>query len=574
MREGRVAAITPPALLALWGGGVSLWYGRVGFHPLDHSIVFDGAWRLLCGQLPFRDFDTPFALTPMVMQVPFFALLGVTWFAACLHAALVNGAFAALVYGVLRVAGSRLAPSCTYAALAALTLYPPAGAPCHDQHAYFFSFLAVAGALLAARAATPRAAGILAALGAVALVLAYFSKQNPTVFAAPLYLLALLMAPQRRRLVAGAALALLTSLALLLALALLLRLDVRRFHEDYHRRPVREAARRTAGDEKPVHLLSALAALARRLGLATLPLAPATALGILLLSRQARRNPGHRVTLAVAGALPLVGLVAAHITFNDPEESLALLFPSLGLVDGVLAALAPVPGSTLTAARALLLLLALRDGAAFHARVNVTRAAIGRELGGEAGAELLPPSLSFLSWRIPQEYRFTAGDFAHVLAFLKDQPGSFWLMGDASVLYGLSGKPSVGSCMTFFPGLNMPLPGHRSPEFLAFEEGIVADFPGKGVRYIVMEGKGNWFAVRLKDFRRISGALAAEPGREWHFGAYTVRELPAGLRAGVLPPRIRHRARAAGSAVALLPAAPAAGVDAGGQGLSSRSALP
>src|SRR5512134_1418500 len=60
------------ALLVALGTGLCLDHGRVGFMPLDQSIVFDGAWRLLCGQRPFRDFVVPSGLVPMVMQAAFF----------------------------------------------------------------------------------------------------------------------------------------------------------------------------------------------------------------------------------------------------------------------------------------------------------------------------------------------------------------------------------------------------------------------------------------------------------------------------------------------------------------------
>ena len=43
-------------------GAVNAYYGPRGFMPLDHSVVFDGGWRILDGQVPFRDYTTPNAL--------------------------------------------------------------------------------------------------------------------------------------------------------------------------------------------------------------------------------------------------------------------------------------------------------------------------------------------------------------------------------------------------------------------------------------------------------------------------------------------------------------------------------
>ena len=89
----RIGALPAILFLFVWGGLLCLSTGRVGFMPLDQSIVFDGAWRLLSGQVPFRDFTTPDSLTPILLQVLFFKFLGVNWFAYCLHAAVFNGLF-------------------------------------------------------------------------------------------------------------------------------------------------------------------------------------------------------------------------------------------------------------------------------------------------------------------------------------------------------------------------------------------------------------------------------------------------------------------------------------------------
>ncbi len=98
--------------------------GRLGFMPLDQSIVFDGAWRLLSGQVPFRDFTTPDGLTPIVLQALFFQALGVTWFAYCLHAAVFNGLFCCLAYGLLRGIGAPRAAALLYGALSGVVFYP------------------------------------------------------------------------------------------------------------------------------------------------------------------------------------------------------------------------------------------------------------------------------------------------------------------------------------------------------------------------------------------------------------------------------------------------------------------
>ena len=113
-----------PALVALglFAAAIELYYGRRGFMPIDQSVVFDGGWRTLSGQVPFRDYTTPNAITPSLIQGLFFWVLGVSWTVYLVHAAVFNALFAMLVYILLRLCGGdRLtsffmalsAPSCS-----------------------------------------------------------------------------------------------------------------------------------------------------------------------------------------------------------------------------------------------------------------------------------------------------------------------------------------------------------------------------------------------------------------------------------------------------------------------------
>ena len=125
-----VAAV---CLLFAIGVVVNLTYGPRGFLPLDQSIVFDGGWRLLSGQVPFRDFTAPSGLVPSAMQAAFFRALGVTWFAYCLHASIVNGVFCAAVYALLRLCGVATVESLAFGAMSAFFFYPPTGTPFMDR---------------------------------------------------------------------------------------------------------------------------------------------------------------------------------------------------------------------------------------------------------------------------------------------------------------------------------------------------------------------------------------------------------------------------------------------------------
>src|SRR3982750_635103 len=66
--------------------------GHRGVFLLDQSMIFDGGWRILEGQTPYRDFLIPFGPITFYIQALFFRVFGVNWTAtvipACLFSAI------------------------------------------------------------------------------------------------------------------------------------------------------------------------------------------------------------------------------------------------------------------------------------------------------------------------------------------------------------------------------------------------------------------------------------------------------------------------------------------------------
>jgi hypothetical protein len=190
----RLHSLLSISALFCWGCALCLATGRLGFMPLDQSIVFDGAWRLLSGQVPFRDFTTPDGLTPIVLQALFFRALDVTWFAYCLHAAVFNGLFCCMAYGLLRGIGAPRTAALLYGALSGVVFYPPFGTPFRDQHAFFFSLLVILMSVAATNRPRSSEATLLWILLPFALAMGYLSKQIPTVFVVPVVVAYLVLA--------------------------------------------------------------------------------------------------------------------------------------------------------------------------------------------------------------------------------------------------------------------------------------------------------------------------------------------------------------------------------------------
>lgn len=152
-----------------------VWHvGHRGLFVLDESIVFDGAWRIAQGQVPYRDFYLPFG--PVAFLLPglafrvfgpdFSCLVGVASFLSLLATAV-----------SLRVA-FRLTRShwlsLLSGALTAVWFQAPFGIPWMEQTAFFFDLLAL-WALVEARLSERL---LLAGLAGLCSTLAVLSKQN------------------------------------------------------------------------------------------------------------------------------------------------------------------------------------------------------------------------------------------------------------------------------------------------------------------------------------------------------------------------------------------------------------
>ena len=172
-------------LIAVFAWAVGFCYvcGLRGFFALDQSIVFEGAWRLLQGQQPYRDFLLPYGPLVMWLQAAVFSIFGVTYRVYVLTAAVQNGIGAVIVYGLVR----KIIPARRWLAVAAgfLTgawLYAPMGTTYIEQTA-FVLLIAVVASVTMGLQSTSRATRLRCMiLAGVVLGLAVLTKTNAGVF--------------------------------------------------------------------------------------------------------------------------------------------------------------------------------------------------------------------------------------------------------------------------------------------------------------------------------------------------------------------------------------------------------
>ena len=509
-------------LLFAIGVGVNLTFGRRGFLPLDQSIVFDGGWRLVSGQLPFRDFVAPSGVVPSAIQAAFFSTLGVTWFAYCLHASVVNGLFSIAVYGLLRLCGSTRIEAAAFGAMSAFFFYPPTGTPFTDQHSLFFMtlmFLAVAAGTVAAGAAE------LSAWFAVPILftLGFSSGQIPVAFGAVCVAIWVACHPRRapRWLAALAAGTICTAVCLLLIHAVWSP-DWKAAWEYSVTLPLQVAGDRTArpGAAGPVRMV--LATFVRFpfwVQLWSLDLALITAIALMLVRRSSTRWPLHAWLL-----FSCLVTTAAFLAFTRTlmQTGLALTMVIVGVA--IAALREALPRAVAAPIIAMIGLAAVRDTAVFVAKVDSPRLEhVQYDAGEAARAEgRLPPGLEFMRWsRGPSAY--DAGELTALVRFLRDAEGNFLLIGDSSILYGLTGKPSVSPVLWFDPRLTMPHP--EAPEFVQFERALIERVRTHDVRRVVLDRSKTWTHLTFEHFPQLVKVTRNGGCGEKRFGGARVMEI-------------------------------------------------
>lgn len=180
LRGRRGAALYGVACIAL--AVVAGWFnwqtGHRGISPLDQSIIFDGAWRIAQGEVPYKDFLMPFGPVTFWIQAAFFKVFGATWTATVIAASLVNATATLVAMRVTRflTGGSRVLAVCAGVGTA-VSFQAVFGTLFLEQTAMLMDLLALASALESMRAGARRAGLWRAASGSLVAV-ALLSKQN------------------------------------------------------------------------------------------------------------------------------------------------------------------------------------------------------------------------------------------------------------------------------------------------------------------------------------------------------------------------------------------------------------
>ncbi len=540
--------------LFVWGTAVCLFYGRIGFMPLDHSAIFDGAWRLLCGQMPFRDFTTPNSIVPIVFQVAFFKLLGVNWFSYCLHASIFNGLFCLLVFFCLRGSGGSSWLSFFYAFLSGLVFYPPYGLPSHDQHAFFFSFLALVVVLFSSRTSSLSGKAVSWFLLPVVLVAAYLSKQVPTVFAAPLVFFILLTTTKKRQLKIMGGIVGLSVLAIIgsfYAALKIFRLDLAQVKSSLWTFPSQMGkfrlnfylAKYSAREfvkaffyPRPLEQFSLKLNSFYLIYISAVVVAALLTIWLLKTGVNKKNIKTRESSWAIFMSVALLAICNIFVLFtlNQGENGLPYLFAALGFAHIGVVGLFPardrnkrtfVLKGTISL---FFIIVAAFDGVTFNNQVNRTRMVHDFNLQGRriAPAAEVPEELKFMVFVMPPHYRFSALSLKKTAEFLRGEKATFFLLGDTSILYALAHRPSTNPVLWFHPGLTIP--PVDSEDFHIYEERLLENLRKYKVKYLVLEGDQTWLGLSPGNFKKLGLLVRGDSTQDKDFGGFKVLRIDLG----------------------------------------------
>jgi hypothetical protein len=125
-------------ILFLFSFFINFFYANLGVFPIDTFFHYDGAFRILKGEYPIKDFWIVSGLVIDLIQSFFFKILGVNWTAYVFHSSLFNFLVTLTVFYFFRSLKIKRSKSLFFSCCFSTLAYTISGTPFVDHHAAFF----------------------------------------------------------------------------------------------------------------------------------------------------------------------------------------------------------------------------------------------------------------------------------------------------------------------------------------------------------------------------------------------------------------------------------------------------
>ncbi|MCL5959960.1 MAG: hypothetical protein M1358_11730 [Chloroflexi bacterium] len=524
--------------------------GERGFFPFDQSIIFDGSYRVLSGQVPYKDFFTPWGPVVFWLHALFFEFFGINYSSYILGAAVVNVLSTLCSISMLKLLfpRSRFLP---YIAglLTAVWFYPPSGTPWPEQTSFFFSFVAMTILLYSVLSREPFAIrdGSLSFVSGGFALLSFLSKQNSGSFILPLYVLMFIMAysPDWRRIIRSCAVFFAGFLlgAAMFFLWVWLNADVKTFLEYFVELPSGVGASRLSRDWLSLlvtffvggELTSSISLSFVRIFLAAMLAIALFALVGCFRSSEKARGTWRRELLA--GTMCVYFILFQNLfilsTANEAENG----FPFVGVISAIgiglswrLVDIAVMRCKPRLRSRSILS-LALPIGVTLSAlailglggRVLMNRTVQDTFRGSTFPQYSSIDGLERLRWGQPTIIRAAKvkeDDVKNVIEYLRTRNKNFFVFPDFTVFYALLKVRSPQPVLWFHKGLTYPT--IYSPDL---DRRIVDDLVKNEVEIIVLE-EDSWFSTygRLDDFPQLESYISEGFDKAEQIGLFSIYE--------------------------------------------------
>ena len=213
----------------------------------------------------------------------------------------------------------------------------------------------------------------------------------------------------------------------------------------------------------------------------------------------------------LAECLFLVTLLFVYLTNNQPRNGLAFQPVATGLAHmAALVWLSACRAERVRIALALAIstpfvVVGTLDAWRFNSEVNAVRSVHDQLWTSESPPVAVPAPLAFM--RLNEAWNWRG--FVDILPTLQKRSDNFLLIGDSTILYGASGKPSVLPVPWIHVGLTMPHP--NAPEYHALERRLEQNVRRYDVRFVVLEGASAWTGISLASFPTIQALVDGCP---------------------------------------------------------------
>jgi hypothetical protein len=254
----------------------------------------------------------------------------------------------------------------------------------------------------------------------------------------------------------------------------------------------------------------------------------------LLIINIRRKNNDDAIKLILSMGLLLICFIFVIITTNQKANGIPYLFVSIGIMQIVI--INSIDNNIGYYNRymkynklinTIIILTVIVGAFIFNIKINATRQVndmhYKKSIKKVKGA-VLPDQLSFMVWHLSYLYIFTLDDLNETIKYFKINSGNFLLIGDASILYALTNRPSVNPALYY--QIRVCFPGPEDKGYSEYLRKLEENLKKYKVKYIVLEGKGaKWKNINMEFFRGILNNKLSNENDPIKIGNYKIYKL-------------------------------------------------